>query len=398
MTTSLGRRIAIMGIRGVPAQHGGFETFAERLAPDLVRRGWQVTVYCQEEEAGRLDESHWEGVRRVHIGVGHDTAVNSMRFDWACIRHAVQTREPLVLTLGYNTALFSLRLRLAGVGHVMNMDGIEWARDKWSLPAKAWLYLNDWAGCLGADHLIADHPQIARHLSRRVSTRKISTLPYGTDLVDHADPALLAPLGLQPGGYLSLIARPEPENSVLEIVRGFSARPRGVKLVVLGSYVPERVPYHAEVLAAAGPEVVFAGPIYEREVVQALRWHSLAYLHGHQVGGTNPSLLEAMGAANPVIAHDNRFNRWVVGEGAWYFRDATECAKVLDQVLADAGERRRRSELNRRRALTTFAWPVILAQYEVTLRVLHDRAIGVTGPVDPPYAGVLDSVNSMDMS
>ena len=120
-----------MGIRGVPAHHGGFETFAERLAPYLARCGWDVTVYCQEEGHGPLTESEWQGVRRVHISVGADTAFNSMKFDWACIQHAVRDRAPLVLTLGYNTAVFGLRLRAAGICHVINMDGIEWARDKW---------------------------------------------------------------------------------------------------------------------------------------------------------------------------------------------------------------------------------------------------------------------------
>ena len=229
---SSGRRsLVIMGIRGVPAAHGGFETFAARLAPWLVEHGWDVTVYCEEPVRTPAPyESEWRGVRRVHIGFGPDRAINSIRFDWACIDHflAERPRKPLVLTLGYNTALFGLRLRAAGVTHAINMDGIEWARSKWGPIAKAWLYLNDWGGCLGASHLVADHPEIARHLASRVDARRISMIPYGTDLVDHADPMPLAALGLAPGGFFSLIARPEPENSVLEIVRAFSARRRGL--------------------------------------------------------------------------------------------------------------------------------------------------------------------------
>ena len=186
MNTSPPRRLAIMGIRGVPAQHGGFETFAERLAPWLLQQGWQVTVYCQSDgvHAPRTDD--WCGVRRVHLGVGPDTAWHSIVFDWACISHllAEADRPPLVLTLGYNTAAFGLRLRAAGVHHVINMDGIEWARDKWGPVAKAWLYLNDWLGCLGAHHLVADHPEIARHLSSRVDPLKISTMPW----IVHTEP------------------------------------------------------------------------------------------------------------------------------------------------------------------------------------------------------------------
>jgi hypothetical protein len=211
------KSLAIMGIRGVPAAHGGFETFAAQLAPYLVERGWKVTVYCEEPTPTAPYESEWRGVRRVHIGYGPDSALNSIKFDWACIRHALAEKErpPLVLTLGYNTAVFGLRLRAAGITHVINMDGIEWARSKWGPIAKAWLYLNDWSGCLGASHLLADHPEIARHLETRVAADRISTIPYGTDLVDGADPMPLAALGLEPRRFITLIARPEPENSVL---------------------------------------------------------------------------------------------------------------------------------------------------------------------------------------
>lgn len=397
MTNTLSRRIAIMGIRGVPAQHGGFETFAERLAPYLVRCGWEVTVYCQEDQKGLVSESHWRGVRRVHLGVGEDTALNSIRFDWACIKHAVREKTSLVLTLGYNTAVLGLRLRMAGICHVINMDGIEWARDKWGPMAKAWLYLNDWAGCLGGHHLLADHPMIARHLADRVDKCKISTIPYGTDIIRQAPSSLLAPLGVEPGRFVTLIARAEPENSVYEIVKAFSARPRGVKLLVLGSYKPQQSAFHAKVMAAASQEVVFAGAIYDHEVVNALRLHGLLYLHGHQVGGTNPSLVEAMGAGNPVLAHDNRFNRWVVREGAWYFKDSDSCAEALDALLPDSEERQRMSRANRQRAVEAFSWPVVLSQYEVTLSVLYGRAAGATDDVTPPYAGSLDTVNTIDL-
>jgi glycosyltransferase involved in cell wall biosynthesis len=398
--SSSGRRsLVIMGIRGVPAAHGGFETFAARLAPWLVEHGWDVTVYCEEPvRTAAPYESEWHGVRRVHIGFGPDRAINSIRFDWACIDHflAERPRKPLVLTLGYNTALFCLRLRAAGVTHVINMDGIEWARSKWGPIAKAWLYLNDWGGCLGASHLLADHPEIARHLASRVDARRISMIPYGTDLVDHADPMPLAALGLEPGGFFSLIARPEPENSVLEIVRAFSARRRGLKLVVLGRYRPEHHPYHDAVMKAASDEVMFAGAIYDAEVLAALRQHSLAYLHGHRVGGTNPSLLEAMGAGNAVVAHGNRFNRWVAQDGALYFTDAASCAAAIDRLVDDPALGARMGRANRARAEARFGWPLVLSQYEMTMAALHARAMGVVDAPAPPLAGHKDAMTEMD--
>ena len=398
MSDDVQKSLVIMGIRGVPAAHGGFETFAARLAPWLVQNGWKVTVYCEEPFRCAPYESEWHGVRRVHIGFGPDSAINSVKFDWACIGHLLREKEraPLVLTLGYNTALFGLRLRAAGITHAINMDGIEWARSKWGPIAKAWLYLNDWGGCLGASHLLADHPEIARHLETRVPPTQISMIPYGTDVVEHADPAPLAALGVEAGGFMTLIARPEPENSVLEIVRAFSAKPRGCKLVVLGRLVPDRIEYHADVMRAAGPEVVFPGAIYDAGVLAALRRHGLAYMHGHRVGGTNPSLLEAMGAGNAVVAHDNRFNRWVAGGGALYFKDTDSCTEAIDQLLAEPALRERLGKANLEAAQNRFSWPLILSQYEMTMAALHARATGAADAPAPPLAGVKEAKIEMD--
>ena len=363
-----------------------------------MRNGWKVTVYCEEPFACDPYESDWHGVRREHIGFGPDSAINSVKFDGACIRHALRekARPPLVLTLGYNTALFGLRLRAAGITHVINMDGIEWARSKWGPIAKAWLYLNDWGGCLGASHLLADHPEIAHHLETRVAPSKISMIPSGTDLVEHADPTPLAALGLHPGGFMTLIARPEPENSVLEIVRAFSAKPRACKLVVLGRFVPDRNDYHAEVMRAASDDIVFPGAICDAGVLAALRQHGLAYLHGHRVGGTNPSLLEAMGAGNAVIAHDNRFNRWVARQGALYFSDTPTCTDAIDPLLAEPALRQRLGRLNGEAASTRFAWPCVLSQYEMTMAALHARATGVADAPAPPLAGLKEADIEMD--
>ncbi len=155
------KQLIITGIRGVPAAHGGFETFAENLAVYLVKYGWKVTVYCQESynDFQQVSETEWQGVRRIHIPVKGQGAKATIIFDYLSLKHAA--KEPgLVLTLGYNTALFNLRLRLSGKKNLINMDGIEWKRDKWKWYEKAWLYFNERAGCLIGNHLIADHPEI----------------------------------------------------------------------------------------------------------------------------------------------------------------------------------------------------------------------------------------------
>ncbi|SEG57459.1 DUF1972 domain-containing protein [Marinobacterium lutimaris] len=363
-------KLNILGIRGVPAQHGGFESFAEKLSLFLVEKGWDVTVYCQEEGDGNLSESYWQGVRRIHIPVSRSGAAGTIIFDWKATRHAL-SRDGLFLTLGYNTAIFNLLQRVKGQVNVINMDGIEWKRDKWGWVAKTWFWLNERAGCWIGNHLVADHPKIKAHLETRVSGRKITMIPYGGDEVVEGDSEQLKTFGIEPECFSVIIARPEPENSFLEMVRAFSRKPRAHKLVVLGNFRPEGNSYHRDVMAAASDEVIFPGAIYEPAVVRALRFYSAFYLHGHRVGGTNPSLVEALGAGSAVIAQDNHFNRWVAGEGAAYFKDEDECAVLFERLLPDTETKNLMKSASRKRFVERFTWQQILTEYEELLVSWH---------------------------
>jgi glycosyltransferase involved in cell wall biosynthesis len=364
------KHLVILGTRGVPAQHGGFETFAERLSLYLISHGWQVTVYCQEDGSEPVSESRWEGVRRIHIPVRQSGAAGTVVFDLRAAWHAL-SEQGLILTLGYNTAIFNLLQRLRGQVNLFNMDGIEWRRDKWGKIAKSWFWLNERAGCWIGNHLVADHPEIKNHLATRVNAGKITMIPYGSDDIRQADAGALSTLELQPGHFSVVIARPEPENSFLEMVAAFSRKRRNHTLVVLGNFKPNTTPYHRAVMAAGSDEVTFPGAIYDTRVVQALRFHCRFYLHGHRVGGTNPSLVEALGAESAVIAHDNRFNRWVAGPGAAYFSNVEECSALFDRLLTDDASQQRMKEASRNRFLERFTWERVLAEYEELLTRWH---------------------------
>ncbi|MCU1729593.1 DUF1972 domain-containing protein [Pseudomonas sp. 7P_10.2_Bac1] len=359
-------KINILGIRGIPAQHGGFETFAEKLSVYLTKKGWDVTVYCQEELEGPISESTWEGINRVHIPVTKNGAAGTVIFDWKATKHAL-SQDGIFLTLGYNTAIFNLMQRIKNQTNIINMDGIEWRRDKWGLIAKTWFWLNERAGCWIGNHLIADHPKIKDHLATRVKENKITMIPYGGEEILDADAGLLKPYGVETGKFSVIIARPEPENSFLEMVRAFSTTHRNHKLVVLGNFSPQTNSFHRQVMEAASNEVIFPGAIYEAPVVQALRYHSRFYLHGHRVGGTNPSLVEAMGAGCAVIAHENHFNQWVAGPDAAYFKDEAACTALFDKLLTDDAAVLRMKEASKKRFSERFTWEQILREYEVLL-------------------------------
>jgi glycosyltransferase involved in cell wall biosynthesis len=359
------KKIRIVGTRGVPASHGGFEVFADQLSRHLITKGWKVTVYCQEEGKGSPWRDEWLGVERIHIPVNKSGPFGTVIFDWLSNWDAARYKE-LCLTCGYNTAIFSALFRLRGIKNVISMDGIDWMRSKWGPVSKTWLWLNERAACWLGNHLIADHPEIKRHLSTRTSPNKITTIVQGAEPLGPVSETPLAQWGLEPGRYCTLIARPEPENSIMEIVRGFSLKPRGMKLLILGKYDKSDA-FQKKILDLASDEVVFAGAIYDKLVVHSLRFYCAIYFHGHRVGGTNPSMLEAMAARNAIIAHDNRFNRWALGETARYFKDAESCSAALEEVLSkpEVLETMRRN--NFQRYEQEFTWPNLLQQCEELL-------------------------------
>jgi glycosyltransferase involved in cell wall biosynthesis len=376
MSSAVGSRqrkaVRILGTHGVPAAYGGFETAAENIARFLVRQGWDVTVYCQASDGDGIWEDEWEGMRRVFVPVDLPGWRGTSKFDWISIKHASQFRDEVCLTFGYNTAIFNIRQRALRIPNVINMDGIEWARKRWGLAKQTILYVNERIGAIVGNHLIADHPELQKHLETRAPRRKITTITYGADPVEDLDASVLDELSLQPGEYLTLIARPIPENSILDLVAGFSEKKRGKRLVVLGNYTPDSDSFHREVMDAASDEVDFVGPIYDARHVQSLRAHSLGYLHGHTVGGTNPSLVESLAAANPVIAHDNKYNRWVAGSSALYFQDRADVSRHLDTLLSDELVRASLAEAALARYLEEFTWEHVARQYEQLLLTYVD--------------------------
>lgn len=366
------KALRILGTRGVPGRHGGFESFAEDLAPFLAARGWDVTVYCQIE-GGAVREDTWRNVRLISLPVRRSGAAGTIEFDWKSTRHAAATGDP-VLVLGYNTAVFGAAYRPRRTPYVLNMDGLEWKRQKYSLPERCWLWLNEQAGCRLATHLIADHPLIQRRYAASVGDEGVTMVPYGSRIVSSAPVAALQAWHLLPNGYTLVIARPEPENYILEMVRTFSRVRRHYPMVVVGPY-SRRCPYQRAVLDAAGPDVIFPGPIYDRDTVDALRFHALLYVHGHCVGGTNPSLVEALGAGTAILARDNGFNRWVCADAAAYFQDEADLACSFNRLVRPLGEHERRLLRSRARLRheSAFNLEQRLREYEAVLA----RLLGV---------------------
>ena len=384
MTTNT-PQLLILGTRGLPAAHGGFETFAEKLALHLAGRGWQVGVYCQNEVARlerRISNDSWRGIERIHVAVASKGPQATLEFDWHCVRDAAR-RDAVCLVLGYNGALFLPWLRLHGRKIITNMDGIEWRRPKWSLPVRAWFWLNEWIAAFASHRMVADHPGIADHLASRRPRLKTAMIPYGGDPVPDAPEAPVRAMGLEPGNYLVSIARIEPDNNIELMVAAFAAQQRGTKLVVLGK-LDDSNAYHRAVRAAASPEVIFPGAIYDANIVKALRFHACAYMHGHTVGGTNPSLVEALWAGNAVIAHDNRFNRWTAGAAGWYFTDQAGCESLIARAFAPGDPLTPLRQAAKAQAQAQFDWADVLQAYEWEIAALLPENVAAPAALAAP--------------
>lgn len=355
-------RLAILGTRGIPAQYGGFETFAEELSIRLVQRGMEVTVYCESIEGDRPDM--YQGVHLVHIEAPRLGPLTTILFDLRCLWHARKAFD-VVYMLGYGASVFCFLPRLWGSKVWINMDGVEWARSKWGTPAKLWFKLMESSAMWTPDRVIADAQGILRHLeSRHTHIPPASVITYGAPVVDAApDAGLLNDWQLTPGKYYLVVCRLEPENSVKEIVKGYLQSESRHPLVVVGAIDPARS-YVNELLRMNDGRIRFIGPIYDKGKLQALRYHTLAYFHGHTAGGTNPSLLEALGCGNLVIAHDNVFNREVAAEAAIYFNQEQDIAGSIRAVESYPMEQMNRiKSMTQERIKKAYSWDAITDTY-----------------------------------
>lgn len=370
--------MAILGTRGIPARYGGFETFAERLAIGLVERGHAVTVYAETDCGQMADRSH-QGVRVRFRRRPRWGPAATLAYDSACLWDARQGFD-LVYMLGYGAAWACWWPRLRGTPVWVNVDGLEWARSKWSWLGRCYLRAMEWVVTWTASRLIADSQVIAGRF-RRIYRRRVAIdcIAYGADLAvpGSVSTEQLSALALEPGRYHLVVARPEPENHLLEIIAGHRLHGGDWPLVVVGD-VAGATPYQRQLLAQGDGRVRFLGAIYESARLQALRLHAASYVHGHSVGGTNPSLLEALACGNWVIAHDNPFNREVARDAANYFQTADELARCLAEREAEkpssVAERGRRA---REIIARYYTWRSIIEAYEALMqRQLADPRLG----------------------
>lgn len=356
--------VAILGTRGIPAAYGGFETFAEQLAVRLVRRGYAVTVYA-EAEGDCPPDFNYKGVRVRYRRRPNWGPASVIAYDCACLWD-VRREYDLVYMLGYGAAWACWLPRVWGTPVWINVDGLEWVRSKWGLVARLYLRLMESVAARAATRLVADAEAIAQRFRQHYPRgAKCTTIAYGADVVDATlvSTKHLLDLGLESGNYFLVVARPEPENHILEMIQGYLQHDTNWPLVVVGD-ITDATAYQRRLIALRSERVKLIGGIYDHQKLTALRVHAALYLHGHSVGGTNPSLLEAMACGNLVLAHDNIFNREVAGDSASYFKtpgDLSQAIHALFSLSQDSLLNRRQQFQERVRA--HYNWDLITDKY-----------------------------------
>ena len=364
-------KLAIMGLRGIPARYGGFETFAEELSVRLCGEGTEVTVYC--EHLGNNLPHSYKGVALSYIRSHKLGPMTTILFDLKCLWHACKGHD-VIYMLGYGAAIFSWLPRIWDRSIWINMDGIEWKRSKWGPIARWYLKVMETVAVRSATRLIADAEAIRRFLHERHGTKTpCSVIPYGADLLEHPpDRKVLEEYGLLAGTYYLVVCRLEPENHVLEILRGYCSSTTDATIIVIGD-TATGTRYVRRILQETDRRVHFLGTVYDKDKLRTLRYYCRAYFHGHSVGGTNPSLLEALGCGNIVIAHDNVFNREVAGDAGRYFIAADDIPRLVAGVESlTEGERTACAARSRNRISGRYSWDVITRQYMDLLKT--DRA------------------------
>lgn len=353
-------KIGILGTRGIPNVYGGFEQFAQYLALGLFRKGHEVYVYNSSDHPYR--EKDWNGIHIVHCSDWEKRIGTAGQFvyDLNCFRDASRRDYDILLQLGYTSSSVWHRLWPGKSVNVVNMDGLEWKRSKYNRFTQKFLRRAErWAARYG-DVLIADSIGIRDYIRQEYGRSPIY-IPYGADIPDRFDDTVPGRYGLEPDGYYLLMARMEPENNIEMIIRGWLQSGRAKPLVLIGN--PANAFGKYLTATYRHEKLHFIGAIYETPVVNALRHFSSVYLHGHSVGGTNPSLLEAMACGCLIAAHDNPFNKAILEKDAGYFSTPGEVSLLLDDPPAPAlAAGRKHSNIEKIRTL--YNWEKIIDDYE----------------------------------
>ena len=323
-------KIAILGTRGIPNHYSGFEQFAEFFSVYLVEKGHEV--YCYNSHDHPFQEKDFHGVNIIHqydpeykLGT-----FGQFIYDFNCIMDSRKRDFDIILQLGYtsNSIWFFLLPKKPII--ITNMDGLEWKRSKYSKLVQQFLKFAELLAVKSSNYLVADSLGIQKYLKEKYKIDS-TYIPYGATVFENPDEELLKEYNVTKSNYNMILARFEPENNIETVLNGIVLCEEETKVLVVGNHNTKYGGYLKEKFSA-NKAIRFIGAEFNINKLNNLRYFSNFYFHGHSVGGTNPSLLEAMASRAFIIAHNNHFNKAILKENGYYFSNPIEVKNILNTI------------------------------------------------------------------
>lgn len=355
--------VAIIGTRGYPSYYGGFETAIRHLAPYLSRHGWNVRVYSRKREVWADDPQRDPSVEIVTTPGIDSKALSTLSFGFTSALHALVRKPDVAFVMNVANGFWLPLLKLRGIPTVVNVDGIEWHREKWGAMAKRVFRLGAWLTAKFADTLVFDALAIGDHWRREFGRDGIY-IPYGGAPADEI--ALQEP-GLEKGQYALLVARFVAENTVGEFIDAAKEITEQYDVVLVGSAPPGDYLHDlAKAAASNNRRIRWLGHVRDDRRLYALWQNAGAYFHGHSVGGTNPALVQAMALGARIVARDTVYNREVLGEAATFCEPdpraiATAVINMIESTDVDP-----RTAIERAQA--HYSWESVCEAYGLALQ------------------------------
>lgn len=373
-------RIAITGIRGIPGRYGGFETFVEHLAPALVDAGHEVLVVNRPRY--RPSAATYKGVDIVTLPTIHNKFLDTFVHTWLALMFITARRNPvdvvLVCNVGNSPVAWLPRIR--GIPVVVNVDGLEWQRQKWPVLAKWYLRHCEWVVTHTATRVVTDARVVQRYYAEHFGCDS-TMIPYGAMAETSSYPSdyeSLRMMGLESGNYFLYVSRLEPENNAVMVIEAFQQAARdlhGIKLALVGDApYGDRYKEGLYKLVQHDDRILMPGGVYG-DGYHLLQRHALAYIHATSVGGTHPALIEAMAHGNIILLYHTPENVEAAGDTALRFTDGESLASLLVQVAENPTAFADYRKVAADRAERVYSWPAVTKQYEALLRAVTGAKI-----------------------
>lgn len=370
-------KIAILGTRGIPANYGGFETFAEQLGTRLAARGHDVTVYGRNHYL-TITDKFYRGVELVTLPTIRHKYFDTIVHTFLSVLHASPRRYDVILICNAANSIFSFIPRFLGTPTLVNVDGLERKRKKWNWVGQTYYLISEWLSTFLPTAIVTDAQVIQDYYATRYK-KESAMIAYGAEVARHAAPEKLDRFGLQPNGYVLYVSRLEPENNAHLVIEAFKKVVTGMPLVIVGG-APYAEEYIAQLKNTCDPRVKFPGFVFGSDY-RALQQNAYCYVHATEVGGTHPALIEAMGAGNCALTLNTPENKEVINGAGIVYDSVEDLTAKLQQVIdhpETIGEYRRRAMA---RVLELYNWEQITDQYEKLLSKLAGVKIQTGGSV-----------------